>query len=1218
MTPNLIECPACHTPNPITATQCKNCATPIPVSDSAFLDNTKKNDRAVPGEDPQDDATLVGGGKTGDVTDISAAGWSRPSAQSSRVVFHFGRLSPHTKLGSRYEILELLGEGGMGAVYKAMDCELERTVALKIIRPELATQERILARFKQELILARRITDKNVIRIFDLGEAEGLKFITMEFVEGKDLSSLIREKGRLSFEEIADVMSQACSALDAAHSEGVVHRDLKPQNIMVDKNGKVKVMDFGIARTMEPGGMTQTGALLGTPDYMSPEQVMGEHVDPRSDIFTLGIIFYQLLIGKLPYQAKTIQSAMFMRTREAPRPPHEVDPAVPSLLSDITVKCTQLDPELRYQNVSDIRRDIEAWRSGSTKRIELPVPLPPPEPVKIPLWRRPAVWGAVGILFLVSAGGAYLGRIYTKPSNAKPMLAAPLTSLAILPFHNSSNDAKLDWLGTSMAEMLSTDVGQSTKVRTVSADRVGQVLRDLRLSPQTELDPTTVARIAGLSNVDLVVWGHYAQFGDILRIDATIQDIKRSRNVALKEEATSEKDILPAMDRLATQIRNNLSVSASLIKELQQKAFKPSTSSIAALRAYDQGLQGARRGNYADAVIEFQSALKQDPNFALAYSKLAQSYASLGQDDEAEQAAQKALSLSASLSGQEKYLIQANHDQILRDYPKAIEAYENLVKASPGNTEYLLGLGEAYEQTAAYDKARDVFQKVVELDPKRIEGLRAFGRVDVKSGNTQKGLESLARAQSLAIELGDEAERARVLQVIGVAYYLIPRYDDALKTLQESLDIKKRLNMKKGIAESLDMMATVQDLTGKSDVALNNYTQALTIMRDLGDKQGTADVLTDLGALKLEHGKYDEALKLFKESLQLHIEVHNETSLGLVLNNIGSIYLAKGDFDNARTYFTQALEVREKLKVTVDILDTTHNLAETAMKTGQFDEAQAKYFRVMELRRSIGDMKGAATETSSMGALFADQGRYGAAISAQEDALKDFEQSKEQGFMATEIVMAYGNALALAGRADEAAKYLTGALNAAREQKSQPQIAAALSYQGDNAFYRGDLKSAAALYAEALQTAAKTGDQALILRTKVSLARLAIQQGKFPTALSALGGLSEEADSLSLRYLSAVCLLLRGQALIGTKDYAGAKKDLKSAVSRSEKLGLLVLQAQSHFELARALALSGNTQEADSQEQEARRLAEKIVKEAQSDAVKKRADLSPLFLTRPS
>src|SRR5580692_12591235 len=196
-----------------------------------------------------------------------------------------------TVLGSRYEILELLGEGGMGAVYKAADREVDRIVALKVIRPEMASNPEILARFKQELLLAHQVTHRNVIRIYDLGEAEGLKFITMEFIEGKDLRSLIREKAKFTPEEAVDVIQQVCQALDAAHSVGIIHRDLKPQNIMQDGTGRILVMDFGLARTLEGDGMTQTGAIVGTMEYMSPEQALAKELDQRSDVFALGLIF---------------------------------------------------------------------------------------------------------------------------------------------------------------------------------------------------------------------------------------------------------------------------------------------------------------------------------------------------------------------------------------------------------------------------------------------------------------------------------------------------------------------------------------------------------------------------------------------------------------------------------------------------------------------------------------------------------------------------------------------------------------------------------------------------------------------------------------------------------------------------------------------------------------------------------------------------------------
>ncbi|HEV3421128.1 MAG TPA: tetratricopeptide repeat protein [Candidatus Acidoferrum sp.] len=1202
MAPASRECPNCHATNISSSSVCTSCKTPFPLGDATFLGDPRRDENA----------TFLGGENAGDPDVPSAQGWSQPVPPPSATAIRGGHLPKGMRLGKRYEIVQMLGEGGMGAVYKAWDLELDRLVALKVIRPELAVHEEILQRFKQELILARKITQKNVIRIFDLGEADGVKFITMEFIEGKDLTSLIKEKGRLTFEECADVVYQTCTALDAAHSEGVVHRDLKPQNIMVEKSGRIIVMDFGIARTMEQGGgMTQTGALIGTPDYMSPEQVMGEHVDARSDLFTLGIIFYQLLVGQLPYKADTIQGAMFKRTREKPRLPAEVDPGVPALLSDITAKCMQMEPAQRYQNALEIQRDIDSWRGGSTKRIELPVEKEQ-SPAKKPLSRMTMTLTAAAVIVLVG-GGIYATRKYVLPSGAPSAPAAPLHSLAILPFHNATSDAKLDWVGSAMAEMLSTDVGQSASVRAVSSERVGQVMKDLHVTPQADLDASTIGRIANQSNVDTVVSGSYMQLGDRIRIDARIQDLKRGQSISVKEEAAGDKEIFAAVDRLANQIRENLAVSKNLLKELQEHAFKPSTASVPALREYNHGLEEARAGKNAAAAQSFQAAIKEDPHFALAYVKLAQAYSDLGQDEDAEPAAQKAVSLSASLPMQEKYLIQASYDRIEKDFPKAIEAYQNLIKVSPDNTDYLFDLGMAYENTGAYDKAKEMFAKVVELDPKRIAGLRSLGRVQIESGNSQAGLEYLTRAQALSIELQDDAERAQILQAMGVAYSTMQRPDDALKNFQESLEIKTKLGLKKGIADSLQMIGSIYDATGKPDLALKNYNQVLAIRREIGDKQGTANVLSDLGDFYVEHGKYDDALRLFKESLQSQIEIHNDQMQGQVLNNIGNTYFSKGDYENARTYFERALQVREKLKVPSDIADTLNNLAETSMRTGQFEQAQDQYLKVLDLRRSSGDARGAALASSGLGTLFGFQGRFGAAVSAQQDAVKGLAEAKEQGFYSTEVLTAYGYALAQAGRSDEAAKALSDALNAARTDKNQPQIATALSYQGDNAYYRGDLKGAAAAYQESLQAASKSGDAHLVLLNKINLAKLAVANGKFAATANELRALGEEADSLGLKYLSTQCLILRGEALIGTKDYASALKELKSGALRSEKLKLRALLAESQYQWGRALELSGKAADAQSHYDEARRAATEVQKDAQNPALAKRYDLAPIF-----
>src|ERR1700683_4184338 len=262
----------------------------------------------------------------------------------------------------RYEIGEILGQGGLGAVYKATDRELNRTVAIKVIRPDLARGQGIVDRFKQELLLAHQVTHRNVIRIYDLSEADGMKFITMEYVDGENLLTLLHEKKKFAPEEAVEIMLQVCRALEAAHSVGVIHRDLKPQNIMRDKTGRILVMDFGLARTLEGDGMTQTGALIGTMEYMSPEQALAKSLDQRSDIFALGLIFYELLTGNMPFKAESALASLIKRTQERVAPVSDFDHAIPQALSNIVSKCLERDPNMRYQTTSQILADLEVWQ----------------------------------------------------------------------------------------------------------------------------------------------------------------------------------------------------------------------------------------------------------------------------------------------------------------------------------------------------------------------------------------------------------------------------------------------------------------------------------------------------------------------------------------------------------------------------------------------------------------------------------------------------------------------------------------------------------------------------------------------------------------------------------------------------------------------------------------------------------------------------------------
>lgn len=1190
-----MECSNCHTVNAPSADKCSKCATPFSFEGATIATAT---------------AAMTPPSEVGKNWSIGAA-----TPTTGGLAASANTLAPGTILGTRYEILQLLGQGGMGAVYKARDRELDRFLALKVIRPELAVHPDILHRFKQELILARQVTHRNVIRIFDLGEAEGIKFITMDFIEGQDLKNVVSEQGKLGWDESVRVMEQVCLALEAAHAEGVVHRDLKPQNIMLDKSGRVYVMDFGIARSTEMGGMTQTGTLLGTPEYMSPEQVMGEHVDARSDLFTLGVIFYQLLTGDMPYKADTVQKAMFKRTRELPKPAIEIDPTVPKFLSDVAEKCLQLDVTLRYQSAKEIREDLESWHGGSSSKT-VSIATAPQQTVVAPAprvseWKR---WGAIG------AGAAvavlvmlfvFRGKIFSG-SGGQPAVAAPPTALAILPFRNASGDPSLDWLGSSMAEMLSTDVGQSAHLRTVSSERVGQILRDLRVSPDTALDDPTIQRLAEFSNADTVVWGQYAKFGDQIRIDATVKDLKHGRVASLKADAASQKDILGAVDHLAGDIRQNLDLSSSAVKELQAQSFKPSSTSLPALRDYNAGLQFARQGKDQDAVKQFQASTTEDPQFALAFSQMAQSYANLGQESDAEQYSRKAVELGDKLPDAEKYLIVARHDEILKNYPKAIEAYTNLVKVSPDNADVIFDLGRLQENSGAYDKSKESFARVLTLDPKRVDAQLAMGRVNIEAGNPQAGLEFLNHAQSMAIEVGNDEQKAQILQAIGMAYSTMNKQEDALRNFQESLAIKRRLGMKKGVADSLDAIAFTESALGKTDAALKDFTEALQTLREIGDKSGTGDVLNDFAQYYSDRGQYDQALKLFKESLQIQTDAGNESNQALVLNNIGNSYLFKGDYEDARTYFSQALTLREKLNVPTDVADTLHNLAETSAKLGQYEPALDQYLKALDLRRSAGDKHGAAIESSGMGILFGYQGRYGAALSSQQDALKAMRDLQEAGFWLVEILTNYGSALAQIGRSDDARKNLDEALNGARTIKNDAKIAQALSDEGDSYFYQGDYRAAAPLYALAAQAAAHTTDRGLILITKVNQTKLAVKQGGAQSVVNTLQGLSDAADGLGLKYVSVQCSLYLGEALIQTKNYAKAQQVLQGALNRSDKLGLKSLLAQSHYLLGRDLQLSGKASDAASHFAEARRILDDIKKESGSDTVAKRNDLAPI------
>ena len=1124
---------------------------------------------------------------------------------TSRVQSGVGpRLQPGDVLGGRYEILQLLGEGGMGAVYKAMDRELGRPVALKLIRPQLAANPSILARFKQELLLAHQVTHRNVVRIYDLGDADGVKFITMEFVEGVDLRALIEEKKKFPPEEAVEITEQICRALEATHSVGVIHRDLKPQNIMRDGTGRILLMDFGLARTLEGEGMTQTGALVGTMEYMSPEQALAKSLDQRSDLFTLGLILYELLTGKAPYGAESAVASLIKRTQERAIPVSDHDRTIPQPLSNIVSKCLERDPKLRYQSAAELLHDLDAY-SGKGAAANLRFQ-PAVEP-----WGRTVHWplvaGIATVLVLAIVGYVFRGTLFSPSANKTA--SGPALSLAILPFRNASGDPTVDWLGPSLAEMLSTDVGQSARLRAVSQDRLHQVLSDLRIAPNASIEPATLRRLAEFSNADTLVWGQYARFGGQIRIDATLQDLKHDRSVPIKIEAVDEKDIPGAVDRLATAIRNNLAFSPDVINELKASSFQPSSRSAEALRDYHQGIQLLRDGKNLDAVRAFQSAAKEDAEFALAYSRLAEADSALGYDGDAEQGSRKAVELSQPLPLAEKYLIQARPARLMKDNKKAIEAYENLAKSMPDNSDVELALGSLYTETGAYDKARNQVSKLLQSDPKNVKALWQMGVIEIMNSNPQAALEPLNKGLSLAVEMDVQELKALILQSIGISYRLMNKPDDAMRSYQDAMAINQRLGLKRNLAGNLVEMALVENSQGKPDAALASYNQALQLQREIGIKKEVGDTLNDMGVVYQSKGDYDKALQKYKESLQIQRDTGDQDYEALCLNNIGGVYLGKGDTDNALTYLQQALQLREKLNTPAAIAETLVTLGQVYSTTGQYDQALATSMRALDLWRKAGNARGAAYESHDIGLVFQSQGRYGAAVNAMQDAVNGYRALGDKSDDMAELLLDLAEAQAQAGRGSESEALLQEAQTIAHGLQNPNLQTELLRTQGDVQFYQGNRGAAKTFYDQAVRAASRATDPGEVLISKLHLAEAAIEEGNAPSVVRQFGDLKQQADSRNLKYLSLESSAGMAEAMIRSKDYSHAQQELQTDLSNSEKLGSRYLSARIHYLLGNADRLSGNAAEASGHYAQALSLIDEMRKDPGAEKLLERADL---------
>ncbi|HET7293559.1 MAG TPA: protein kinase [Vicinamibacteria bacterium] len=618
-----------------------------------------------------------------------------------------------------YRIRDEISRGGMGVVYRALDVKLNREVALKVLPADLVSDAERKRRFIHEAQAASALEHPNIAVIHGIDEVEGVTYIAMELIRGEKLRDLMG-RGRLAPARVLDLAVEIAEALARAHEKGIVHRDLKPANVMVTEEGHAKVIDFGLAKLIEPlapgdeSGATRTrqetdpGLVMGTAAYMSPEQARGLKLDHRSDIFSFGVLLHEFLSAEPPFKGETNVDLMYAITR-LPAPPlgASVPADVQPELQRILDKCLEKDPNERYQGMRDLVVDLRAARrklesasyaratvrEGSGSGPVIPAgPTPPSGQAALPpsgatapvaaaassgamaaLPRRIWPWAA-GLAALVIVTGAFW--LMRRPSLKTPTNGKP--RIAVLYFENNTGDASLDWLRTGLADMLVTDLSQSPDVRVLGTDRLYQILKEMKKLDERTVSAETVAAVAERAEVDSVVLGSFVKAGETIRVSIKLQDAKSGDILAAeKVDAAGQDKLFEGVDELTGRIKSRFG-STTTTDSARDRELKDITTSVPeAYRQYAEAIALHNQFKEEEARPLFEKAIALDPTFAMAIAKLAVVQGNLGLVKERKELVERALSLKDRLSERERLYVEGYaYNSHPRTLQKAAEAYE--------------------------------------------------------------------------------------------------------------------------------------------------------------------------------------------------------------------------------------------------------------------------------------------------------------------------------------------------------------------------------------------------------------------------------------------------------------------------------------------------------------------------------------------------------------